>query len=108
MKILVSGSLAYEVARLNSLKGQKSKQNPEHSPKYPRVPHMLFKRIVRGMLPKRNSRGRDALHRLRAYSGTSVTVDMSKAVRYADIAKKPHKSTTLGAVCAAFSWKPAA
>ena len=105
---LVSGTLKYEVGRLNSLKHQKSKQDPERSPKYPRVPQMLFKRMVRGMLPKKSSRGREALKRLRAYSGVPVTVDMSKAERYEEIAKRPPKSTTIGAMCRAFSWEPAA
>ncbi|VVB57222.1 50S ribosomal protein L13 [uncultured archaeon] len=104
--VVVSGTLAYEIKRLNSLKHQKSKTNPEHSPKYPRVPRMLFKRMVRGMLPKKTSRGRDALHRLRAYEGVPVTIDMGKAERPAGLDKKPVKATTLGAVCRAFSWAP--
>ena len=103
---IVSGTLAYETKRLNSLKHQKSKQDPERSPKYPRVPRMMFKRIVRGMLPKKSSRGREALHRLRAYEGVPVTLDMSKVERYAEFAKKPAKATTLGRVCESFSWAP--
>jgi len=101
---VISGTLAQEVRRLNSLKHQKSKRNPENSPKYPRVPHLMFKRIVRGMLPKKNSRGRDALHRLRAYPGIPAGVDASQAVTMESISKKPVRATTLGAVCKAFSY----
>lgn len=102
--VIVSGTLSQEVARLNSLKHQKNKMNPENSPKYPRVPHLMFKRVVRGMLPKKNSRGRDALHRLRAYPGIPANVDATNAITFANIAKKPLRATTLGAVCRAFSY----
>ncbi|RLE65170.1 MAG: 50S ribosomal protein L13 [Thermoprotei archaeon] len=45
--------------------------NPEkRGPKLPRRPDRIFKRTVRGMLPRRKKRGRDALRRLRVYIGT--------------------------------------
>ena len=102
--VVISGTLEQEVVRLNSLKHQKRKTNPEHSPKYPRVPHMMFKRIVRGMLPKKSSRGREALHRLRAYPGIPANVDAKEAITYEEVSKKPLRATTLGAVCRAFSY----
>ena len=102
---IVTGSLRQEVDRLNSLKHQKSKTNPEHSPKYPRVPHMMFKRVVRGMLPKKTSRGREALHRLKAYSDVPETIDVTGAITYPEFAKKPARYTTLGAICKAFSYE---
>jgi large subunit ribosomal protein L13 len=104
---IVSGKLENEIKRLNSLKRQKSKQNPEHSPKYPRIPHLLFKRMVRGMLPKKSLRGRQALRRLRAYSQVpQENIDIAKAERYEEFAKQPAKFTTLGEICAAYGWKP--
>ncbi len=45
--------------------------NPEkRGPKLPRRPDRIFKRVVRGMLPKRKKRGVEALKRLRVYIGT--------------------------------------
>lgn len=42
--------------------------NPEKvGPKVPRRPDRVFKRIVRGMLPKKTKTGKDALKRLRVY-----------------------------------------
>jgi len=44
--------------------------NPEkRGPKIPRRPDLVFKRMVRGMLPKKKPRGREALKRLRVYIG---------------------------------------
>ncbi len=47
----------------------KNKANPENSPHWPRVPHFLVKRMVRGMLPKKCKRGKEALKRIMVYSG---------------------------------------
>jgi len=45
--------------------------NSRKGPFYPRMPDMIVKRTVRGMLPRNNSsRGRDALKRLKVHIGT--------------------------------------
>jgi large subunit ribosomal protein L13 len=50
------------------LQQQKIKRgDPYHGPFYPRKPDMIFKRVVRGMLPYKTPRGRDALKRLRVF-----------------------------------------
>jgi large subunit ribosomal protein L13 len=41
----------------------------ERGPYFPRRPEMIFKRTVRGMLPYKMRRGRDAFSRLRIYVG---------------------------------------
>ncbi|QOJ78349.1 50S ribosomal protein L13 [Infirmifilum lucidum] len=44
--------------------------NPEkRGPKYHRTPDRLFKRMVRGMLPRDKPRGREALKRLKVFVG---------------------------------------
>jgi len=44
--------------------------NPEkRGPKVPRRPDKVFKRMVRGMLPHKKPRGREALRRLKVYMG---------------------------------------
>jgi large subunit ribosomal protein L13 len=40
--------------------------NPENNPKYPRYPHMIIKRTVRGMLP-RSPKGVQAIDRLTVF-----------------------------------------
>ncbi len=47
----------------------KNKGTPERSPKWPKLPHMLVKRMIRCMLPRDSPRGRAALKRLRVYTG---------------------------------------
>lgn len=38
-------------------------------PFYPRPPEQIFRRVVRGMLPWRKSRGQEAFRRLKVFSG---------------------------------------
>lgn len=38
-------------------------------PKFPKEPDRIFRRTVRGMLPMKTSRGKEALKRLRVYKG---------------------------------------
>ena len=41
--------------------------DPYHGPFYPKHPDAIFKRVVRGMLPRGTSRGREAFKRLRVF-----------------------------------------
>ncbi len=42
--------------------------DPYHGPFYPKRPDRILKRIVRGMLPYKKPRGRDALKRLKVFN----------------------------------------
>jgi len=47
--------------------------NPaRHGPFFPRRPEGIIKRAVRGMLPYKKAKGRDAMKRLRVYIGVPV------------------------------------
>ena len=46
------------------------KANPEHSPYWSRRPDLLVKRVVRGMLPYKRPKGKEAYKRLTVYVGT--------------------------------------
>ncbi len=48
--------------------------NPEHSPYWPRRPDMLVKRIIRGMVPYRQPKGKAAYDRLRVFMGVPEEV----------------------------------
>ena len=106
---VVSGKLQYAVDQMTSRRSQQNKRDPNEGPKYPRLPHLYMKRIVRGMLPKKSARGRDALKKLRCYVGVPEGMDIAAAAKPFEKANKPagamQKSTTIGAVCEAFGWK---
>lgn len=64
--IVISGT------KQNILKNYKRKRemgNPLHGPYFPRVAKLLVKRTIRGMLPYKKQRGREAFEKLMCYNG---------------------------------------
>ncbi|MFH1306432.1 MAG: 50S ribosomal protein L13 [Candidatus Micrarchaeota archaeon] len=104
--LVLSGTLKFQTEKLKVRRSLKDKRNPENSVKYPRTPHLLFKKIVKGMLPKKTRRGREALKRLKVYNDVPSDVDMKNAVSDPALARKDlFKSTTMGKLCGAFGFK---
>ncbi|MEM0107005.1 MAG: 50S ribosomal protein L13 [Candidatus Micrarchaeaceae archaeon] len=68
-KALISGSKKSLVEKYKTRLNLQEKSNPEHSPYWPRRPDLLFKRIVRGMLPHNKPRGKEAYKKLRVFMG---------------------------------------
>ena len=68
-KMILTGRKDVIVERYMTKRRLQNKATPEHSPKWPRVPHLLVKRMVRGMLPWKTKRGREAHKRLKVYTG---------------------------------------
>ena len=82
--------------------------NPEkRGPKIPRRPDKVFKRMVRGMLPRKKPRGRAALKRLKVYIG--VPEEYSKAkferIKEAELKNKQIPYITLKELYEAFGGK---
>ena len=68
-KIIISGDPKQIVAKFKVRRGLKQKADPEKSPKFPRRPDMLVRRMIRGMLPFDKSTGRLAYKRLAVHMG---------------------------------------
>jgi large subunit ribosomal protein L13 len=66
-------------------------------PEFPRMPDRLFRRTVRGMLPFRTKRGRDAYRRLKVYIGTPSQIK-SEEVERIQLAKEGRKYIELGKI----------
>lgn len=76
-KAVISGHIKNIVANYKMKVEWQDKANPEHSPYWSRRPDFLVKRIVRGMLPYKKAKGKEAYKRLRVYVG--VPAELSKA-----------------------------
>lgn len=97
-KLVIVGNPDQISERYLIKRGLKHKGNPERSPKWPRVPHMLVKRMIRGMLPKKNSRGKDALGRLRVYTGNPKKLEQNLKLEKASF-DGISKHTTIHGLC---------
>lgn len=68
-KIILNGDPATITERYLQRRRLKNKADPELSPKWPKVPHMLVKRMIRGMLPWKTARGKTAYKKIFVYTG---------------------------------------
>jgi len=69
-KAIVTGSPLSVISRFKKRLEWRTYYNPEkRGVKRPRRPDRMLKRMVRGMLPRKKARGREALRRLKVYIG---------------------------------------
>ncbi len=83
-KLIIVGNPAEICQRYLTKRGLRHKGTPERSPVWPRIPHMLVKKMIKGMLPHENSRGREALKRLRVYTGNPKKLEAAAKIEGAD------------------------
>ena len=95
-KAVMVGTLSSARDHYLSRRHQKNKRTPEDSPVWPRVPHLLLRRIIRGMLPWSSRRGRDAYHLLKVSSGAKA--GKSTVIQEASSSEK-HGMFTLSELC---------
>jgi large subunit ribosomal protein L13 len=69
-EVAISGSKASILSKYRHRRERRSIVNPaRHGPFYPRKPEAIVRRSIRGMLPYKKAKGREAFRRLRVYSG---------------------------------------
>ena len=79
--MVITGSLNDILAKYREKLNYAGKGDPEHGPKYARLPHFIFKRTVRNMVPHKKATGREALKNLKVYIGNE---DNLKLISYDD------------------------
>lgn len=67
--------------------------NPHHGPFFPRQPHRILRRAIRGMLPYKKAKGRNALKRLKVYVGMPDELKDKESIKMKE--KKRCKYITL-------------
>jgi len=70
-KAVISGNPYYTI-ELFEQKTQRG--DPYHGPHYPKTPDGMLRRIIRGMLPRKTARGRDAFKKLAVYAGVPASL----------------------------------
>ncbi len=106
--IVVSGDPVMVIqAYKRTVLGVRSHYSHRLRPKRPRSPIRLFKATVRGMLPKRNRRGREALRRLKVYVGVPKEYQGAETVRFqeADASRLSRSYVTLGRIARELGWR---
>jgi large subunit ribosomal protein L13 len=83
-KAVISGS---RDAILAEYRNRRERGTQRFGPFYPRVPHLIVKRAVRGMIPYQMPRGRAAYRRLRVEIGVPATYAKMTLVKPEGLAK---------------------
>lgn len=87
-KAILTGRREEIIKRIVELRNKGG--NSLRGPKYPRIAERFVKRMIRGMLPWKNQKGRDAYKRLKCYSGESKDEKIKKMGQ-----AKPYKYLTI-------------
>ncbi len=107
-KIVISGKPSEVVKSYKqTVLSVRSHHKHKWRPKRPRSPIRIFKSAVKGMLPKNNKRGREALKRLRAYIGIPQEYAGKELVRFkeADASRLGRWYVELARVARELGWK---
>lgn len=79
-KAVITGNRNLNLKRYKIKVDLKNKMNPEHSPYVSRRPDLFVKRSIRGMLPYRRAKGKEAYANLRVFMGHPVELKKSKKI----------------------------
>ncbi len=106
-KVLVSGDREYVINEWLKRLELKSVITPELSPKHQKRPDHMFRRTVRGMLPRYKPKGRAAFRLLKVYHGVPEDLKGVKAVKPEDAVARgfPSDYVPLGDIARAMGWE---
>lgn len=74
-KAVISGRKKSTLSEYDAWTNIKNLVDPKQGPLHPKNPEDLFRRTVRGMLPMKKSKGKDAFRKLEAYQGIPSSFD---------------------------------
>ena len=106
-KAIISGKKHSILGEYRDIQKKHTHTNPRRGPFHPKRPDRLIRRTVRGMLPWKKSRGRDAYHRLLTYIGVPKEFSKVELIKpkFADADKLTCNKITIGDLCKEFGWQ---
>jgi len=81
-KIMISGARSNIISEYKEFLEINSINHWKHGPKHPRRPDTIMKKMIRGMLPREKTSGKEAHKRLRTYIGSPKEVKSFKKIRF--------------------------
>ncbi len=78
---------------------RRARGSPHHGPFFPRMPNLIVRRTIRGMLPYKTNKGRTAFKKLRVYNGPPKEKAESVATK-----QIRSKFITVGEVAKTLGW----
>jgi len=87
-KVVISGRKEQIIKKYQKRQSLKDHGNPKKGPKFYKMPHMIVKTTVKGMLPIKTTRGRLALKKFKSYIGIPKQFQNSKKHTVKEATKK--------------------
>lgn len=97
-KAVITGKKEYVFKKYKQRVDRADIANPRKGPHFPRTPEGIVKRAVRGMLPFRKLKGRQALKKLRVFRGIPENYKKGEAVPIANILERTSAYVKVGDV----------
>ena len=104
-RVVISGS---KERTFKDYKAKKDRGSKEQGPFFPKMPDRIVKRTIRGMLPYKQAKGRDAFSRLKVYLSVPVEYETAErgTVESASAKRLSRKFVTVGEVSEKLGWAP--
>ncbi|MFW9985314.1 MAG: 50S ribosomal protein L13 [Candidatus Odinarchaeota archaeon] len=104
-KAVLSGDRASLIRAYKERLGIRTRTAPWKGPLHPRQPDFMLRRIIRGMVPWKRDRGRQAMKRLRVYTGTPEGLKTKRQLDISEFERKGQRSVYLGEIARELGWK---
>lgn len=98
-KAIITGKKEEILARY---KQRRERGDPHHGPYFPRVSDKLVRRVIRGMLPYKQYKGKEAFKRVKCYRGIPENLQGKKleTIKEANVSKMQNlKYISVGEIC---------
>jgi len=105
-KIMISGTRSNIIQEYREFLKINSINHPKHTPRHPRRPDTIMKKMIRGMLPNDKPSGKEAHKRLRTFIGSPKEVKSLKKIKFekAMIRKSSSNYTTMADLGRTVGW----
>ncbi len=105
-KAVITGNKKAIIQRYKNKLQIRTASNPRRGPFQPRMPDRILRRTVRGMLPFKQAKGRDAYHRLKVYIGVPEQYENKEKITVpeASIARLKSRYITLTTLSKELGW----
>lgn len=104
-KAVISGKKQRIVNDFKQHLGTKTWGSQKKAPKHPRRPDTYVRRVIRGMLPWKKARGRNAFRRLKVYISTPEDLKKAHHTYIPHAQKTLRPAMTVGELLTIFGWK---
>lgn len=104
-KAVLSGDRYSLIQEYKERLGLRTSSAPWKGPLHPRQPDRMLRRIIRGMVPWKKHRGRQAMKRLRVYTGSPEKLKIKRQLDLSEYERKGRHTIFLGEIAQELGWK---